>query len=549
VRLKQQYFFCSATLQDILRRFRRIEKPLRELSDFAAIQLNDTHPAISVAELMRILVDVEGLPWTEAWYITTRVFSYTNHTILPEALETWPVPLFQALLPRHLQIVFDINQNFIEMLRARKAADGTTPLFSDAQVARMSIIEEGAPKRIRMANLAIIGSHKVNGVAAIHTDILKGQVFHDFVTLWPEKFLNITNGVTPRRWLRQCNPWLSNVITRALGDASWVTNLDRLARLKERITPELIEQFRMAKLNNKKIMRKRILKLFEGKLDVDPTAMFDVQVKRIHEYKRQLLNILGVIHRYLTILKTPVERRGEIVPKVVIFAGKAAAGYDIAKLIIKLINSVADTVNIDPAVGNLLKVVFIPNYSVSRAEHIIPASDLSQHISTAGTEASGTSNMKFAMNGGLILGTYDGANIEISQQVGEQNIFIFGARKPDVDQIRASQPCCIDERLYDVLRAIQENKFGYSEQFIPLIDPLWRGNDYYAVAHDFPLYLDALEQVDRIWRDPTEWTRRCIMSVASTGMFSSDRTIVEYATKIWGIKPCKLPSKEKTPKT
>lgn len=486
------------------------------------------------------------MPWADAWDICVRTFSYTNHTILPEALETWPVPLFQSLLPRHLQIIFDINQNFIDMLR-RKRDDKGAPVFDDQQIARMSIIEEGNPKRIRMANLAIIGSHKVNGVAAIHTDILRNQVFRDFCTLWPDKFINITNGVTPRRWLLMCNPWLSRVISQNLGSNEWTTKLEMLARLREGITPQLIRQFQEAKLNNKQRMRRKILKITDGKIDVDPTAMFDVHIKRIHEYKRQLLNILGVVHRYLTILKLSPKQREDIVPKVVIFAGKAAAGYDIAKLVIKLINSVADKINSDQTIGNLLKVVFIPNYSVSRAEVIIPASDLSQHISTAGTEASGTSNMKFAMNGGLLLGTLDGANIEIMEKVGRDNIFIFGATKPEVDAIRASAPCCIDERLYDVLRYIADGKLNIpGEQFYPLIDQLWHGNDYYAVAHDFPLYLEELKHVDEVWKDRDEWTRRCIRCVSGTGYFSSDRTIQEYAEQVWELKPSKLPGKEKT---
>jgi len=538
VRLKQQYFFCCATLQDIMRRFKKMQLPFSEIPNYVAIQLNDTHPTIAIAELMRILVDLEGLDWDEAWSICNKTFAYTNHTVLPEALETWPVPMFESMLPRHLQIIYDINFNFINLLRSKKNEDGT-PFFSDQQIANLSIIQEGNPKRIRMANLAIVCSHKVNGVAAIHTQILKDQTFHDFNQLWPEKIINITNGVTPRRWMVQCNPHLSAVLTKSLGGSSWVTHLDQLEKLHSMITPELIAAFRDAKMQNKVRLTRKIHDMIH--IDINPNAMFDIQVKRIHEYKRQLMNILGVVSRYLRIKKMSPEERKNIVPKAVIFAGKAAAGYDIAKLVIKLIIAVADVINADRAVGDLLKVVFVPNYNVSRAEEIIPASDLSQHISTAGTEASGTSNMKFAMNGGLLIGTLDGANIEIMDHIGAENIFIFGAKKDEIAGIRSSPPGWIDERLYDVLKAIQDGMFGPGDQYRPLIDPLWRGNDYYCVAHDLPLYLDCLDEVDRVWKDQDEWTRRCIMSVAGAGYFSSDRTIHEYVKKIWGLVASPLP--------
>ena len=539
LRLKQQYFFCCATLQDVIRRFKKMQLPFSELPNYAAIQLNDTHPTIATAELMRILVDLEGLDWDDAWDICTRTFAYTNHTVLPEALETWPVPMFESLLPRHLQIIYDINFNFISMLRGRKNAETGAPEFSDEQIAALSIIQEGCPKRIRMANLAIVCSHKVNGVAAIHTQILRDQTFRDFNQVWPDKIINITNGVTPRRWLVQCNPHLSAVLTKLLGGSSWVTHLDRLSNLHSMITPELLVAFREAKMQNKVRLTRKVHEMLG--IEIDPHAMFDVQVKRIHEYKRQLMNILGCVSRYLTIKKMTPEQRANVVPKVVIFAGKAAAGYDIAKLVIRLIIAVADHINADRSIGNLLKVVFIPNYNVSRAEEIIPASDLSQHISTAGTEASGTSNMKFAMNGGLLIGTLDGANIEIMDHIGAQNIFIFGAKKDEINGIRCSPPGWIDERLYDVLKAIQEGMFGPGEQYAALIEPLWRGNDYYCVAHDFPLYLDCLDEVDRVWKDQDEWTRRCVMSVAGAGYFSSDRTIHEYVQKIWHLVASPLP--------
>jgi len=538
VRLKQQYFFCCATLQDIMRRFKKMQLPFSEIPNYVAIQLNDTHPTIAIAELMRILVDLEGLDWDEAWEICNKTFAYTNHTVLPEALETWPVPMFESMLPRHLQIIYDINFNFINMLRSSKNAEGA-PLFTDEQIANLSIIQEGNPKRIRMANLAIVCSHKVNGVAAIHTQILRDQTFHDFNQLWPEKIINITNGVTPRRWMVQCNSALASVLTKTLGGSSWVTHLDELGKLRSKITPELIAAFREAKMQNKIRLTKKIQEMVH--IDINPNAMFDIQVKRIHEYKRQLMNILGVVSRYLTIKKMSPEERKNVVPKAVIFAGKAAAGYDIAKLVIKLIIAVADVINADRSVGDLLKVVFVPNYNVSRAEEIIPASDLSQHISTAGTEASGTSNMKFAMNGGLLIGTLDGANIEIMDKIGEKNIFIFGAKKDEIAGIRSSPPGWIDERLYDVLKAIQDGMFGPGDQYRPLTDPLWHGNDYYCVSHDLPLYLDCLDEVDRVWKDQDEWTRRCIMSVAGSGFFSSDRTIHEYVEKIWGLVASPLP--------
>jgi starch phosphorylase len=414
--------------------------------------------------------------------------------------------------------------------------------FSEAQLSRMSIVEESSPKRIRMANLAIISSHHVNGVAAIHTDILKEQVFNDFYTLWPAKFVNITNGVTPRRWLRQCNSALANVITKHLHSEEWIVNLDLLAELRRNVTPGLLDDVAEAKMKNKL----RLCKLVKqtNNIDLDPTALFDVHIKRIHEYKRQLLNVLGVVHRYLAIKRMTPDQRKKVVKKVVIFAGKAAPGYDIAKMVIKLINCIAATINADRSINDLLKVVFLANYNVSMAEILIPASDLSQHISTAGTEASGTSNMKFAMNGGLLLGTLDGANIEILQEVGKDNIFIFGLTKKEVEQYRSSGSTLIDERLFDVLRTIQDGSVCPADHFHPLIDPLFRGNDFYLLAQDFPLYVDAMARVDEAWKDRAEWNLRCLRSISATGRFSSDRTIHEYAKIIWGITPCKYEARQ-----
>jgi len=536
LRLKQQYFFVAATLKDIMRRFKKRTRPLNEFPAANAIQLNDTHPTLGVVELMRLLLDEEGLPWVQAWDIVHKTFSYTNHTVLPEALEKWSVGLMQHLLPRHLKIIFDINLHFLSLVEKNWPGDVD-------RLRRMSIIEEGDNRMVRMAHLAIVGSHAVNGVAEIHSNIVKNKIFVDFYELWPHKFQNKTNGVTPRRWLHQANEPLSMVITKWLRSEQWLTNLDHIAALKK-MADELALQreWAIVKRQNKERLARYVQKELGIKLNVD--ALFDVHVKRFHEYKRQLLNALGVIYRYRMIKQMTGEERKAVVKKVIFFGGKAAPGYLMAKSIIKLINCIADVVNNDREIGDLMKVVFIPNYCVSLAEIIVPSSDISQHISTAGMEASGTSNMKFTMNGGMILGTLDGANIEILEQVGEANMFIFGAKAEEIDDIRKGikeNKIKIDPRFNEVLAMIQAGTFGEPKLFNHIIDSLLHGNDYYLLGYDFPSYLEAQERVDKAFTDKRKWAKMSILCTASMGKFSSDRTIKEYAEQIWGIQPCRRP--------
>jgi len=541
LRLKQQYFFVSASLRDIIRTYRITfpdDTKFSQLGSRIALQLNDTHPALAIPELMRLLMDREGLGWDEAWKITTETFAYTNHTILPEALEKWPVPFFERLLPRHLQIIYEINRRFLEEVAKKWPGDV-------GRLQRLSLIEESNPKAIRMANLSIVGSHSINGVAEIHTKILKEVVFRDFYELWPQKFNNKTNGVTPRRWLLNANPYLSDLITKTLKTSDWVTKLELISKLKSKATDSVFQkQFLEVKLQNKRRLAQIIRLVTNGALEVNPEALFDVHVKRIHEYKRQLLNILGVIHRYQWIKSMSPEQRQKVTPRVVIFGGKAAPAYVAAKAIIKLINSVADVVNRDNTVNKFLQVVFIPNYNVSLAEVIIPASDISQHISTAGTEASGTSNMKFAMNGGLILGTLDGANIEMCEEIGAENMFIFGTRAEHVPEVRKLGPRPIDNRLHDVLMLIHAGTFGDPQQFAFLFTHIWSGDDHYLVAQDFPSYLDAQQAIDETFQNKKLWSQKCINTVAGMAKFSSDRTIQEYARDIWGVEPCPLPAQQ-----
>lgn len=534
LRLKQQYFLCSATLQDIVDRFKihMYGAPMRELGNAVAIQLNDTHPTISIAELMRILVDIEGLTWDEAWNTTTMVFSYTNHTVLPEALETWEVSIIDELLPRHMEIIYLINHLFMEFLEKRYPNDSEIK-------ARMSIIEEGHVKRVRMAYLAVITCHKVNGVSGIHSEILKNTLFKDFVTLWPEKFTNVTNGVTPRRWVNQANMLLSNLISKTLGSDKWLAHFEQISELKKFADDrEFQKDWWECRMANKRVLCAYVLE--NVRILISPNALFDVQVKRIHEYKRQLLNVFGVIHRYLQLKGLSPRERGKQVPRVHFIGGKAATGYHRAKLIIKLINQVAQVINSDPDTGPLLKLVFLPNYSISMAEILVGAADLSQHISKAGTEASGTSNMKFCMNGCLLLGTWDGANIEIAEEIGTENVFIFGTR---VDEIPSTSSSCpdIDGRLWNVMNAIISNKFGYADEFKELVDPIRHHYDQYLVSHDFPSYLDAQKSVDELWVNKSQWIRKSILTCSGMGKFSSDNSIRQYAQKIWGIEPQVLP--------
>lgn len=531
LRLKQEYFFVSASIQDILHRFLADHSDLSKLPEKVAIQLNDTHPAIAVAELMYQLVDVHHVKWGEAWKITTQVFSYTNHTLMPEALETWAVAKFERVLPRHLQIIYQINHQFLEQVNHNFPGD--TELLR-----RVSIIDENNGRRVRMAYLAIIGSHTVNGVAAIHSELLKTTLFADFHRIYPKKFINVTNGITPRRWLNQANPNLSQLIASRIGEG-FVQDLAELQNLVPHADDaKFRKEFRAVKQENKL----RLAKIIKDKVGVtiDPNSLFDVQIKRIHEYKRQLLNVLHVITLYNRIRSGQAK---DFTPRTVIFAGKAAPGYKTAKLIIRLINDVANIVNNDPAVGDLLKVVYYPNYDVSSAEKLFPASDLSEQISTAGTEASGTGNMKMALNGALTIGTLDGANIEIGEEVGAENIFIFGLTTPEVADLRArgynpSVHYNNNAELRQVLEMIAHGFFSVEEpnRYRAIYDNLTQNGDHYMLQADYASYVAMQEQVSAVYRDQEEWTRRAILNVARMGKFSSDRTIREYADKVWKVK-------------
>ncbi|NUN07574.1 MAG: glycogen/starch/alpha-glucan phosphorylase [Ignavibacteriaceae bacterium] len=534
LRLKQQYFFVSASLQDIIRKFQINHRDYKFFAEKTAIQLNDTHPVIAIPELMRILMDQEKLGWDEAWKITVNTFAYTNHTVVPEALEEWPVDLMDELLPRHLQIIYEINQRFLDELRLNYN-------FDDATISKLSLIREGSEKKIRMANLAIIGSHAVNGVAALHTQILKDHIFPHFYKFCPEKFVNVTNGITPRRWLKAANPFLANMITDRIGD-KWVKNLADLKKLEKAVKDSaFLENWRGVKWSNKLQLIDYIQK--EHYVIINPESIFDVQVKRFHEYKRQLLNVLHVITLYNRIKDNP---DAEFVPRTVIFAGKAAPAYHMAKLIIKLINCVAEIINNDPDVGDKLKLVFLKNYSVSLAEKIIPASDLSEQISTAGLEASGTGNMKFALNGALTIGTMDGANIEIREEVGDDNIFIFGLLADEVIKLKASgynprEYYEGNQSLKRVIDMISNNYFNRLEPgiFKPIVDNLLN-TDYYCLFADYPSYINTQDQVSATYLRKDEWTTKSILNVARIGKFSSDRSISEYAKHIWNVKPIKI---------
>ncbi|KXH61189.1 glycogen/starch/alpha-glucan phosphorylase [Colletotrichum salicis] len=537
LRLKQQYFWCAASLYDIVRRFKKSKRPWREFPDQVAIQLNDTHPTLAIVELQRILIDLEKLEWDEAWNIVTATFGYTNHTVLPEALEKWPVGLVQHLLPRHLQIIYDINLFFLQSVEKMFPNDREI-------LGRVSIIEESQPKMVRMAYLAIVGSHKVNGVAELHSDLIKTTIFKDFVNIYgPDKFTNVTNGITPRRWLHQANPRLSDLIaSKTGGNYDFLKDLTRLNQLELSVNDkEFRKEWAEIKYANKVRLAKYI-KATTG-VSVNPAALFDVQVKRIHEYKRQQLNIFGVIHRYLTLKAMSPEERKKVAPRVSIFGGKAAPGYWMAKQIIHLVNSVGSVVNNDEEIGDLLKVIYLEDYNVSKAEMIIPASDLSEHISTAGTEASGTSNMKFVLNGGLIIGTCDGANIEITREIGENNIFLFGNLAEDVEDLRHSHNYgthSIDENLAKVFSAIDSGTFGSVSDFHALVSAVRDHGDYYLVSDDFNSYIETHHLVDEAYKNQEEWITKSITSVARMGFFSSDRCINEYAEEIWNVEPLKV---------
>ena len=564
LRLKQEYFFVSATLQDVVRRYKKhvrlhdlgsersVATKLKfddnmvpvgaalfeRFADRNALQLNDTHPALAVPELMRILMDLEGLDWEAAWEITVATCGYTNHTVMPEALERWTVSLMGRVLPRHLQIIYEINARFLAYVREKMGPD-------DARDRRMSIIEEaqnGGEQKVRMANLAIVGSHSVNGVAALHTEILKADVFDDFVKLWPDRFNNKTNGITQRRWLLKANPKLATLITDRIGD-EWITDLYQLKKLIPLASDRgLQEQWRAVKKANKERLAHEIQAQYKKRgqsLIVNPDSMFDCQIKRLHEYKRQLLNALHAITLFNRIKDNPT---GTFTPRTILFAGKAAPGYHQAKLIIRLINSIGDVVNNDSDVGDRLKVVFLADYRVSLAEKIFPASDLSEQISTAGTEASGTGNMKFALNGALTIGTMDGANVEIREEVGDDNIFIFGLLTPEVKDLRPHY----NPRMYPaqnpelarVLDMIGNGSFSPGERdlFRPIVDSLLHHDEYMLMA-DYTDYVACQEKVSAAYKDVTTWTKKSILNVAQMGKFSTDRTIAQYAQEIWGVKP------------
>lgn len=535
LRLRQEYFLVSATVQDILHHHWQTHHTLQNLAEKIAIHLNDTHPVLSIPELMRLLIDDHKFTWESAWSIVVQVFSYTNHTLMSEALETWPVDMLGKILPRHLQLIFQINDHFLKDVKEQYPND-------DALLSRVSIIDETNGRRVRMAWLAVIASHKVNGVSELHSELMVQSLFADFAHLFPNRFCNKTNGVTPRRWLALANQPLSKVLDENIGQR-WRTDLSQLNELLAHIDyPTFIRDVQQAKLHNKKQLAVYVAQ----KLNVvlDPNALFDVQIKRIHEYKRQLLNVLHVITHYNRILQDP---ENDWTPRVKIFAGKAASAYYNAKQIIHLINDVAKVINNDERIKGKLKVVFIPNYGVSLAQMIIPAADLSEQISTAGTEASGTSNMKFALNGALTIGTLDGANVEMLKHVGEENIFIFGNTTEQVEALRNNgyNPRQIyeqDPELNQALTQIATGAFSPEDprRYASLFDSLVNFGDHYQLLADYRSYIDTQDKVDELYKTPIEWTHRAVMNIANMGYFSSDRTIQEYADEIWNIKAVKL---------
>lgn len=531
LRLQQQYFFVSCSLQDIVRLYLRSHDSFDAFPDKVAIQLNDTHPAIGVAELMRLFIDEYQLDWHYAWDLTRRTFAYTNHTLLSEALERWPVSLFGRLLPRHLEIIYDINQHFLDEVRLKYPGD-------TSKLARMSLIEEGQEKQVRMAHLACVGSHTVNGVAALHTQLIKQDLMRDFYELWPEKFQNKTNGITPRRWLLMSNPKLSNLITEKIG-SGWVKDLDELRKIEAFAEdPEFRARWRQIKHENKGTLADYILR--NNGIEIDVNSLFDVQIKRIHEYKRQLLDVLHIIALYNRLKANPNQ---DILPRTFIFGGKAAPGYFMAKMVVKLINSVAEVVNNDPVVADRIKVIFLANYSVSLGQFAYPAADLSEQISTAGKEASGTGNMKFSLNGALTIGTLDGANVEIREEVGPENFFLFGLTAEEVVAKKAAGYKPTDyyqsnPELKLVIDQMASGFFSHKEPglFMSIVDSLLHSDEYMLLA-DFQDYLECQEKVSQAFRDQDNWTRMSILNVARMGKFSSDRTIAEYCKEIWDVEP------------
>ncbi len=534
LRLQQQYFFTSCSLQDMIRFHLLFGRPLENFHEKWAIQLNDTHPSIGVAELMRLLMDEHGMGWDQAWNITTHTFSFTNHTLLPEALERWPLPMFGSLLPRHLEIIYEINRRFLDEVRAKYPGD-------EARVARMSLIDEHDQKYVRMAYLACVGSHKVNGVAELHTELLKKQLFHDFYELWPDKFINVTNGVTPRRWIAVSNPEQTALVTSKIGDG-WIGDLDQVRQLEKFADDAAFRADWRKVQRDVKARLGRYIKANNG-LTVDPDSMFDSQVKRIHEYKRQHLNVLHIITLYQRLKNNP---NLEITPRTFIFGGKAAPGYFMAKLIIKLINSVGEVVNNDPDVKNRLKVVFLDDYDVTLGQKVYPAADLSEQISTAGKEASGTGNMKFAMNGALTIGTLDGANIEIRDAVGHENFFLFGMTADQVQSAQAAgyHPYQIYQSnpvLRAVIDGISSGQFSRGDRnlFRPLLDSLLY-HDSYLLFADYQSYIDCQDRAAKVHHDQEQWSKMSILNAARVGKFSSDRSIREYCKNVWTV--CQTPA-------
>ncbi|SYX08958.1 Maltodextrin phosphorylase,glycogen phosphorylase,glycogen/starch/alpha-glucan phosphorylases,Carbohydrate phosphorylase [Chlamydia poikilotherma] len=529
LRLKQEYFLVSATIQDILRRYTKMHISLDNLPDRVAVQLNDTHPALGIAEMMHILIDREELAWDKAWDMTTRIFNYTNHTILPEALERWSIDLFSRLLPRHLEIIYEINSRWLEQVSQR------FPGNNDKRRA-LSIIEEGSDKHVNMASLAIVGSARVNGVSAFHSQLIKTTLFKDFVEFFPDKFINVTNGITPRRWLALCNPRLNTLLDQTIGDAHLIdlSQIHKVIPFANDVS--FREQWHQIKLKNKQDFALKLKKEIGEK--IDPESLFDFHVKRIHEYKRQLMNILRVIYLYNDLKENSVSK---IVPTTVIFAGKAAPGYVFAKLIIKLINSVADCVNNDPQVNEVLKVLFLPNYRVTMSEMIMPASDISEQISTAGMEASGTGNMKFALNGALTIGTMDGANIEMSEYIGRDNMFIFGLLEEEIAKMRREyypQGICNDNpKIAHVLKLLDQGFFNTSDKdlFKPIVHRLLHEGDPFFVLADLESYIRVHESAANLFTQTDEWVKKSIYNVGGMGFFSSDRAIADYAKDIWNV--------------
>jgi len=530
LRLKQEFFLVAASMQDILRRFKKTEDDWTKLPEKVAIQCNDTHPNLAIPELMRVLVDEEGLHWEKAWEITEKTMAYTNHTLMPEALEKWPVSLMRNLLPRHLQIIYEINRQFLQKIQADVGDDR-------GKISRLSIIGEGEDPVVHMASLGIVGSHKINGVAALHSKLIKKTLFRDFYEIFPDKFTNKTNGITPRRWLRQCNRNLADLITSKIGE-EWVTDLDQLKKLEKFMDDtSFMKKFVDVKQANKQRMADYIEE--HRGIKVNTKSMFDIQIKRIHEYKRQMMLTLYAITQYNRIKENP---KGDFVPRTILVAGKAAPGYMMAKLFIKLMNDVGEKINNDPDVGDKLKFLFLENYSVTLAEKMIPSANLSEQISTAGKEASGTGNMKFALNGALTIGTLDGANVEIKEEVGDENIFIFGNTVDDVDHLRHEgyNPWDYYNANPELKKALEQIRDGFfnddEELFDPIIDSLLHKGDYFLILADYEAYVNKQGEVDELYKDQKEWSRKSLLNTARVGKFSSDRTIRDYAKEIWNVE-------------